>query len=182
VLVEKNTFRIDDDKRAATFSVLTESMPSSFHLSDVLAKLRTSLRQLLGELRRLYLVHVWGMRIGRGSAVSFSAKLDKTNPRGIHVGQYTAICFDSVILTHDTRTRRHVDTWIGDNCLIGGKAIIYPGVRIGNNCVVGLGSVVMGNVPDGSIVSGYPARVIRSGNETGPGACTTDLGDSTSAV
>jgi len=107
------------------------------------------------------------MQIGRGTAIALTAKLDKTNPRGIHIGDYTAVCFGVVILSHDSRNRRHADTWIGDHCLIGGESIIYPGVRIGNHCVIGLGSVVMRNVPDGSIVSGFPARVVGSCGETG---------------
>jgi acetyltransferase-like isoleucine patch superfamily enzyme len=135
-------------------------------LSNLFSKFRTFLRPAIVELRRLYLVHIWGMDIGHGTVISLSARLDKTNPRGIHIGEYTAINFDAVILTHDFRNLRHTDTWIGDRCMIGGRSIIYPGVKIGNNCVVGLGSVVMGNVADGTIVSGFPARVIGSGIET----------------
>jgi acetyltransferase-like isoleucine patch superfamily enzyme len=108
------------------------------------------------------------MDIGKETIISMSARLDTTNPGGIHIGDYTAIAFEAVILSHDSRNNRHSDTWIGDNCLIGARSIIYSGVKIGNNCVVGLGSVVMGNVPDGSIVSGFPARVVGSANKTGP--------------
>jgi len=41
------------------------------------------------------------MQIGEGSVVSFSAKLDKTNPRGLHIGKYTVVTFGPAILTHD---------------------------------------------------------------------------------
>src|SRR5271157_5779756 len=74
------------------------------------------------ELRRLYF-KLWGMQIGRGTTISFSAKLDTTNPKGIHIGEYTAVAFGAVILSHDARNSRHTDTWIGDNCLIGGRCI-----------------------------------------------------------
>ncbi len=47
---------------------------------------------------------------------------------------------------------------IGDDCWIGGGAIILPGVTIGNRCIVGAGSVVTKDVPDDTIVSGNPAR------------------------
>ena len=37
-------------------------------------------------LRRQLLIRVWKMEIGEGTIISRSAKLDKTNPRGIHIG------------------------------------------------------------------------------------------------
>lgn len=51
---------------------------------------------------------------------------------------------------------------IGDDCWIGGGAIICPGVTIGNRCVVGAGAVVTKDFPDDSLIGGTPARVIRS--------------------
>ena len=49
-------------------------------------RVRDSLREVVLGLRRQYLVRVWKMDIGEGTAISGSAKLDKTNPRGIHIG------------------------------------------------------------------------------------------------
>jgi maltose O-acetyltransferase len=51
---------------------------------------------------------------------------------------------------------------IGDDCWIGGGAIINPGVRIGEGCVIGSGSVVTRDIPPHSLAAGNPARVIRS--------------------
>lgn len=50
---------------------------------------------------------------------------------------------------------------IGDNCWIGGRAVINPGVTIGDNVVVASGAVVTKDVPDNVIVGGNPARVIK---------------------
>lgn len=47
---------------------------------------------------------------------------------------------------------------IGDDCLIGARAVILADV--GDHCVVGAGSVVTKPVPDFKIVVGSPARVI----------------------
>ena len=51
---------------------------------------------------------------------------------------------------------------IGDNCLIGTGASIIGGVVIGDDVIIGAGAVVVNNVPDGSIVVGVPAKVIKS--------------------
>lgn len=50
---------------------------------------------------------------------------------------------------------------IGEDCWIGGGAIICPGVQIGNRVVVGAGSVVTRDVPDDSVVVGNPARILK---------------------
>jgi maltose O-acetyltransferase len=51
---------------------------------------------------------------------------------------------------------------IGDDCWIGGSAVICPGVTIGTGCVIGAGSVVTKDVPAYSLAVGNPARVIKS--------------------
>lgn len=52
---------------------------------------------------------------------------------------------------------------VGDNTLIGMGAIVLNGARIGDNCIVGAGAVVTGKMdaPDGSMVLGSPAKVVR---------------------
>ena len=52
---------------------------------------------------------------------------------------------------------------VGDNCLIGMGAIILNGAVIGNNCMVGAGALVTGkmNAPDGSLILGNPATVVK---------------------
>jgi acetyltransferase-like isoleucine patch superfamily enzyme len=48
---------------------------------------------------------------------------------------------------------------------IGANATLLPGVVIGRNALVGAGSVVVRDVPNGKVVVGNPARVIRDVSE-----------------
>ena len=50
---------------------------------------------------------------------------------------------------------------VKSNCFIGAGALILKGVTIGENCIVAADAVVTKDVPDGTIVGGNPARVIK---------------------
>jgi acetyltransferase-like isoleucine patch superfamily enzyme len=119
------------------------------------------------DARRAYLVRILGMSIGREVKISLKAKLDKTNPRGIHIGDYTYIAFGATLLAHDMSRQLHADLRIGSNCFIGANSIILPGVTIGNSVVVAAGAVVTRDVTDNSMVAGNPAKVIKH-IEVGP--------------
>ena len=121
------------------------------------------LRHLLVAIKRTWLIKVWGMDIHPTVDMSLSAQFDKTNPGGIHIGAYSYVAFDARILSHDMTRNIRPDTRIGENCFIGGRVLVLPGVEIGDHCLVGAGSVVTKSVPSGSIVAGNPACVIRSG-------------------
>jgi acetyltransferase-like isoleucine patch superfamily enzyme len=121
------------------------------------------LRKLVVGLRRGYLRRVWGMDIDPSVEMSLSAKFDLTHPSGIHIGANTYIAFEARILSHDMTRALYLDTRIGENCFIGGRALILPGVTIGNSCIVGAGAVVTKSVPDGCIVVGNPATILREG-------------------
>ena len=129
-------------------------------------RMRDRLRSVVVTLRRQYLIRVWQMDIGEGTVVSLSARLDKTNPRGIHIGKYTVVTFGAAILTHDYVNSRDRDVYIGDNCFIGAHSIILPGVTIGDNCIVSAASLIVRDVPAGSLVTGNPARVVESNLKT----------------
>jgi acetyltransferase-like isoleucine patch superfamily enzyme len=122
-----------------------------------------------------YYRRYWGMDIGEGCRISHKAILDKSNPRGIHIGRYTGVALNAVILSHDFVRNRHVDTWIGERCHIGAGAIVGAGVRIGDGCLVAAGSVVLKDVPDNCIVMGNPARVIEQGLRTGKWGVRIDV-------
>lgn len=50
---------------------------------------------------------------------------------------------------------------IGDNCWIGGGALICQGVTIGENTTIGAGSVVTKSIPSNVFAAGNPCKVIR---------------------
>lgn len=50
---------------------------------------------------------------------------------------------------------------IGDNCWIGGHAVINPGVTLGDNVVVGSGAVVTKSFPSNVVIAGNPAKIIK---------------------
>lgn len=54
------------------------------------------------------------------------------------------------------------DVVIGDLVWIGRGAMILPGVHIGKEAIVAAGAVVTKDVPDGAIVGGVPAKVLKS--------------------
>jgi acetyltransferase-like isoleucine patch superfamily enzyme len=107
------------------------------------------------------------MNIHDTALISLKAKLDKTNPKGLHVGAYTHIAFGAVVLTHDMVRKLHTTTRIGENCFIGANAIIMPGVTVGDNAIVAAGAVVTKDVKPRSIVAGNPAVVIKENISTG---------------
>lgn len=50
---------------------------------------------------------------------------------------------------------------IGPDCWIATKVTVLRGTRVGRGCVLGAHAVVKGDIPDGSIAVGSPARVVR---------------------
>jgi len=120
------------------------------------------LRNLLVGMYRFLYVKLFGMDIHPTANFSLSAKFDKTNPRGLHIGAYSYVAFDAAILTHDLTRGCKVHTYIGENCFVGARSIVLPGISVGNNSIIAAGAVVTKNVESGTIVAGNPARVIRS--------------------
>ncbi|MBR3611436.1 MAG: hypothetical protein IKL57_08290 [Oscillospiraceae bacterium] len=53
---------------------------------------------------------------------------------------------------------------IGKYVWIGARSTILPGVKIGDGAVIGAASVVTKDVPNGAVVGGNPARIIKYRN------------------
>lgn len=90
---------------------------------------------------------------------------------GVEIGKNTAIaegCF-FISSNHNYKSKTHVPydqiglrqkIVVGENCWIGARCMICPGVKIGDGAVVAMGSVVTKSVPKCAIVGGNPAKII----------------------
>jgi acetyltransferase-like isoleucine patch superfamily enzyme len=111
-----------------------------------------------------------GARIGAGCYI-IPRKLS-TEPYLVTIGNHVAIANGVTLITHDggvwvfRQEDPNIQVFgpivIEDNCIIGQNAVIFPHVRIGANSIIGAGSVVIADVPPGSVVMGVPARVFGS--------------------
>ncbi len=108
-------------------------------------------------------VSIWYNATIRGDIESITIG-DNTNIQDnvvIHVDvNYKTTIGDNVTVGHSAVL--HGCT-IGNNTVIGMGAIILNGAKIGNNCIVGAGTLITQNkeIPDGSLVYGNPAQIIR---------------------
>ncbi|MCR4916685.1 MAG: sugar O-acetyltransferase [Prevotella sp.] len=80
---------------------------------------------------------------------------------GPNVSIYTA-CHSTDPLERNSRREWARPVSIGCNVWIGGSVVILPGVTIGDNVTIGAGSVVVHDIPSGSIAVGNPCRVVKS--------------------
>jgi len=67
----------------------------------------------------------------------------------------------AAVLTNDPYppSKKMIGVVVEDDAVIGARAVIRAGVRIGKGSVVAMGAVVTKDVPPGKVVMGVPARV-----------------------
>jgi carbonic anhydrase/acetyltransferase-like protein (isoleucine patch superfamily) len=94
------------------------------------------------------------IRIGNRTNIQDMCMLHVTN------GKYALNIGNDVSVAHSVTLH---GTTLKDNCLIGMNACVLDNSIIGSNSIVGAGSVVKENfvVPDGVLVAGVPAKIIR---------------------
>lgn len=66
--------------------------------------------------------------------------------------------------------------YVEDNCFIGCKSIIMPGVHIGRNSIIGAGSVVTKRIPSGEVWCGNPAHYLMTVEELSKKMKSKELG------
>ena len=79
----------------------------------------------------------------------------------LHSEKHATLLGDWVSVGHGAVVHGAV---VGDNTIVGMGATLLDFAKIGKNCMVGAGSLVTGKIdaPDGSLVLGNPAKVVRA--------------------
>lgn len=101
-----------------------------------------------------------GVILMHGSIVNSQAKIGANTI--INTG--SIIEHDSTIGSHchvSTRVVINGGCQVGNEVFLGSACIIKEGVSIGDGCIVGAGSVVIRDLPPGTIAMGTPAKGIR---------------------
>jgi acetyltransferase-like isoleucine patch superfamily enzyme len=143
----------------------------------------------LGRGVKIYgFVNLYGCAVGDHSRIGAFVEIQKNARIGknVKVSSHTFICEgvtieDDVFIGHNVSFINDkypratnvggqpqseadwqvVPTRVKRGASVGSGATILCGVTIGENAVVGAGSVVTHDVPDGVIVAGIPARILR---------------------
>ena len=93
------------------------------------------------------------IRIGKNTNVQDNAVLHTSHNHALKIGDNVTIGHGAIV---------HGCT-IGNNVLIGMGAIVLDGAVIEDNCIIGAGALVTQKkrMPEGSLVLGNPAKVVR---------------------
>lgn len=131
-----------------------------------MTKLRNLLRLFVISIRHFIFTNIYKMNIHNTARISFGSKIDKTNPKGIYIGEESYFASGSLMLSHDFVGDVHLNTYVGKRCFIGANAVIMPGIKIGDEVIIGSGAIVTKDIPSNSIAVGNPAKVIKQGIRT----------------
>jgi acetyltransferase-like isoleucine patch superfamily enzyme len=108
------------------------------------------------------------IKIGKNVAYCFavSGGLYIQAKNGIEIGDDVLIAPGVKIVStnHDEVTfnsTQEPPIVIGDRCWLGANSVVLPGVTLGKHVIVGAGAVVTKSFPDGVIIGGVPAKIIR---------------------
>jgi 2,3,4,5-tetrahydropyridine-2,6-dicarboxylate N-acetyltransferase len=97
-----------------------------------------------------------GAEIGEGTMIDMNAVVGARGKLGkrVHLGAGAVV---AGVLEPPSKTPCEIE----DDVLIGANAVILEGVRIGKGSVVAAGSVVTEDVPEGVVVAGTPAKIVK---------------------
>jgi len=112
---------------------------------------------------RTKIVTLSGLRIDKTSLLAGTEFIDE--PYGVSIGEHTLIGGHASIFAHiSDETLRFKPVVIGNNCFIGNKSVILPGVIIKDNVFLEPGSVVKEDqtLKQGKRYAGNPATIVGS--------------------
>lgn len=122
---------------------------------------------------RIRAARAMGVRVGNQCRL-ISFPNFGSEPYLIEIGDHVTISDGVTFVNHDggTWVFREIDPYkevikfgkirIGNNCFIGTKSVIMPGVEIGDNCVVGACSLVTKSIPAGEVWGGTGALHLKN--------------------
>lgn len=146
--------------------LLTSSRSYRWMFADRISKimLRSPFRGLITENAFYRYAYYRGMGMKFDTTLLLGSRAVIGEPWAHSMGRNVLIGADAGLTGH--KVERNVVTLepieIGDDVLIGSRALIFPGVKIGNRAVVGAGSIVARGtvIPDGETWSGNPAQKV----------------------
>ena len=97
-----------------------------------------------------------GAEIGEGSMVDMNAVIGARGKLGkrVHLGA-------GAIIAGVLEPPSDKPCIINDDVLIGANAVILEGITIGKGSVIAAGSIVTEDVPEGVVVAGAPAKIVK---------------------
>ena len=101
-----------------------------------------------------------GAVIGSGTMIDMGAVLGgrATVGKNCHIGAGT-------VLAGVVEPPSATPVIIEDDVVIGANAVVLEGVKVGKGAVVAAGAVVVSDVPEGVVVAGVPAKIIKQKDE-----------------
>jgi acetyltransferase-like isoleucine patch superfamily enzyme len=120
---------------------------------------RVAAKGMRANFQRWFQTKFWKMDIDPSAEIDPSALIDRTWPRGVHIGPGCRIAEQAVILTHDFTRGLYLTTTIGARTYLGARSIIMPGLTIGEDCLIMPGALVTKDMPPASVAIGNPAEI-----------------------
>jgi len=154
-------------ERCAAHRPTHREPPLRIYFELLLFRLSRVVFMFLPMEQRIRLLRSQGVTIGRDCIIH--TPHFGVEPYLVVIGDHVAISSGTHFITHDAvgLMFEGKDHWglygairVGSNTFFGVNCTILPGTKIGSDCVIGAGSVVRGDIPNGSVVMGNPARVV----------------------
>ena len=150
-----NKYRIDQDRRNSAIPLLDLSKIEARIEPGALIRDKVSIGKnaviMMGAVINI------GAEIGEETMIDMNAVVGARGKLGkrVHLGAGAVV---AGVLEPPSKSPCE----IGDDVLIGANAVILEGVKIGKGSVVAAGSVVVDDVPEGVVVAGTPAAIIKT--------------------
>lgn len=112
-----------------------------------------------------------GLTVGKDVSIGSGCRIDSSFSFLIDIGDRVTLAPNVLVFAHDTSTKQMTGftkmgkVTIGSDVYIGPGSILLPGTDIGNNVIVKAGTVIEEKIPENSVVSGNPAKIISTYDE-----------------